>query len=80
MYFYDALYKVAKSKGIAIESLSMALGKSPRYIGVGKSRGSSPSVDNAAKMFKVCGYSIIAVPDEEIPENALILTSKDDDD
>lgn len=73
MNFYDAVYIIAREQGISIENLSLKLGKAPRYIGSAKSRGSLPKVDNAAMILDALGYDLCVIPDDEIPDNAIII-------
>lgn len=73
MKFYDVVYKLAAEKGMSIENLSLKLGKSARYIGGSKSRGSLPKVNNAAMIIDACDYVLCAIPNDEIPESAYII-------
>ena len=70
MKFYDIVYDAARENGMTIEELGLKLGKSPRYIGTPKSRGSLPKVDNAAMILKACGYELCAVPKGKVPKSA----------
>ena len=73
MNFYDALYKIAKKSGITVSNIGLSIGKNYSYIPKGKCRNSSPSVSNAAKMLKVCGYTLCAVKDEEVIESMVVI-------
>ena len=73
MQFYDAVYKIAGEKGISIENLSLSLGKSSRYIGRNKSRGSLPKVNNAAMILGALDYELVAMPKDEVPEDAIVI-------
>ena len=74
MNFYDTLYSVAREAGISIERIGYKLGRTARYVGAAKSRGSVPSVDNAARMLDVCGYGLYAIPYSDAPVDALQIT------
>lgn len=73
MQFYDAVYKVAGEKGLSIERLGINLGKSARYIGSAKSRGSLPKVNNAAMIVDACDYTLCIVPKDNVPEDAITI-------
>ena len=73
MKFFELVYKLAREQGLSIEKLSLKVGKSPRYVGRTKSRGSSPTVANAAMILDALGYSLCLVPDENVPENAIVI-------
>jgi len=73
MQFYDAAYKIAGEKGISIENLSLSLGKTSRYVGSAKSRGSIPRIDNAAMILGAMDYVICAVPKDKVPEDAIVI-------
>ena len=73
MNFYDAVYDIARQKGISIERIGYELGHTARYVGSAKSRGSLPKVDNAAKIVNVCGHSLCIVPSDNVPEDAIII-------
>lgn len=69
MNFYDVLYKVAKSVGISVNNIGIAIGKAYNYVSNGKHRGSTPIVTSAAKMLNVCGYALCAVKREEMTDS-----------
>ena len=73
MQFYEAVYKLAGEKGISIENLSLSLGKTSRYIGGNKSRGSLPKVNNAAMILNALDYELVAVPKDKVPEDAIVI-------
>lgn len=73
MNFYDAVYQIAKKKGISIERIGYELGHTARYIGSAKSRGSLPKVDNASKIVRVCDYTLCIVPSDNIPDDAILI-------
>ena len=71
MEFYDIVYKAAGEQGLSIEKLSLKLGKTSRYIGGSKSRGSLPKVNNAAMILDACGYTLCAIPSDSVPDDAI---------
>lgn len=72
MNFYDAVYKIADEQGITIQKLGIKLGKSSRYVGGAKSRGSLPKVDNAAMILDALDYSLCVIPSDKVPDNAIV--------
>lgn len=79
MYFYDIVYTLAAKNQISIENLSLKLGKTASYIPAQKSRRSSPKVDTASTLVSACGYTLCAVPKDEIPESAFVISIKDEE-
>lgn len=73
MNFYDVVYKLAGDKQLSIENLSLSLGKTSRYIGGAKSRGSLPKVDNAAMILDALDYTLCAIPKGKVPKDAIII-------
>ena len=73
MNFYDALYKIAKNTGVSINAIGLSLGKSDRYIPAAKWRKSVPLVTNAAKILKICGYTLCAVKDDEVTDSMVVI-------
>lgn len=73
MNYYDVVYKLAREQGISIENLCLKLGKAPRYIAGSKSRGSLPKINNANMILNELGYTICIMPNEDIPEDAIII-------
>lgn len=76
--FYDVLEKASVHSGMSYRTISSKLGRVPNYIAVMRNKGRIPSVDNAAALLDVCGYALCAIPENEIPENALRITSDTD--
>ena len=69
MQFYDALYKIARSVGISVNNIGIALGKAYNYVPNAKHRKSVPTVSNASKMLGTCGYVLCAVKREEVTDS-----------
>lgn len=70
---YEAVKKAAAIKGISTNSISRALGKADSYIASGITRGSTPKADTLAAMLKPCGYKLAAIPEDDLPESALVI-------
>lgn len=73
MQAYDALRQAAKDAGTPLTHIGPAMGKPATYVNNGITRGSSPRCNTMAAMLRVCGYSLVAIPREDIPESALII-------
>ena len=77
MGFYDVLEDVANKTGESFYSIALKIGRGPSYISGGRSRGSVPSVDNAAAMLAACGWSLVAVPADDVPPSAIAIEPPD---
>lgn len=73
MNAFDAIKRAASASGKSLRGVSLSLGKSPNYIANNASRGSDPGTGNAAAMLKVCGYTLCAVPDPDVPGSAIVI-------
>ena len=73
MYFYDAVYDIARNKGISVKKVSQSIGRSPAYIGALKSRGSEPIMNTAVEIANVIGYTLCLVPDDNVPDDAYVI-------
>ena len=73
MNYWKALYTAADNVGVNTTEIGPKLGMSRGYIAAAKAKDASPSVSNAARFLGVCGYALCAVPDDEIPEHALVI-------
>ena len=71
--FYDILKRVADAEDMAMSSIGPKIGKGPNYVNGGITRGSVPSVDNAALMLDACGWTLAAIPRGAVPDNALVI-------
>lgn len=49
------------------------MGKTSGYVANGASRGSVPQADTLAAMLAVCGFSLVAMPSDEVPPSALVI-------
>lgn len=73
MGFYDVLSSAAAAAGVSESAIGRNLGCASNYVARSKSRGSVPSVDNAAAMLGACGYVLAAVPRDSVPPDALVI-------
>ena len=58
---------------ISMISASRAMGKNDNYFASVVARGSTPKADTLAAMLGVCGYSLAAVPNASLPDDALVI-------
>lgn len=79
MGFYDVLQEAAGASGVSLGSVGVALGHARSYVSAAIARGSVPSVDNAAAMLAACGWSLAAVPSDDVPPSALVIAPPDAD-
>lgn len=73
MHANEALKQAAATAGVPITHIGPALGKALNYVNNSTSRGSTPRCDTMAAMLNVCGYALVAVPREDVPETAIEL-------
>ena len=78
MEFYDAVYHVAWLKGKAVYEIGLGLGHTSSYIAGQKSRMSSPRVDTAVRILEFCGYKLCAVPEDNVPEDAIVIDNQEE--
>ena len=71
MNYYEALERAARASGMSLNEIGLKMGHASNYIHNAKSRGSSPTVDNAARAAEACGYALVLVPVGEVPDNAM---------
>ena len=77
MSFYDILEACGKKSGVSMQTLSVELGNARNHIANAKSRGSVPSVSNAAKMLETCGFGLYVMPIDKAPKDAIQITYED---
>lgn len=77
MEFYNVLDEVMNKSGMNQSTTSKRMGRASNYISVMKAKGSIPSVNNAAAMMAACDYALVAVPRDSIPDDALIIDTRE---
>lgn len=73
MGFYDVVREAASRSGLPLAQVSLRMGKADSYVNAAISRGSLPRIDTAAAMLSACGWSLCAVPSDEVPPSALVI-------
>jgi len=67
----DAVKEAAARSGVPVIAIGPAMGRSPSYVSVKRTKGSSPQANTLAKMLGACGYELCAVPRGDVPESAI---------
>lgn len=78
MLFWDAMLEAANRRGLAMTTICTYNGWSKGYIAANKSRNSMPKIDNAIRMFDACNYKLCAIPDDNLPDDAIVIDNDDD--
>lgn len=73
MNYYDALERAARASGVSFNEIGLKLGHASNYIHNAKSRGSSPTVDNAARAVEACGYVLALVPAGKVTGDTIVV-------
>ena len=74
MKFIDLLYEVASKTGTPVTKIGLGIGTGREYVSRMKRNGTDPSTSNAARMLGVCGWKLVAVPEDDVPESALVIS------
>lgn len=77
---FDALKEAASRSDTPLCKIGREMGKSDNYVNNSISRGSTPRCDTMAKMAAVCGHGLALVPEEDMPESALVIGDEPDAD
>lgn len=76
----EAVKGAAKAGGVTYSAIGDAMGKRPNYVSVAINKGLTPQADTLAAMLAPCGYSLAAVPTDELPPSALVIDPPPKDD
>ena len=79
MKAYDAVRIAARNSGTSITSLSLSCAKSQNAISDAARKGKDPSSATLSGYLERCGYALAAVPEDDLPESALVINGKDED-
>lgn len=74
MNIIEIIYRAAEHAGISTSSIGQKLGKNRAYVAKMKTAGSDPSTANAARMLEACGWKLVALPEDKVPDEALIVS------
>lgn len=74
MKFIDLIYEVAKRADTPTTKLGLLIGKNRGYVAKMKSNKVDPSTANAARLLEACGWKLVAVPEDDVPESALVIS------
>lgn len=75
----DAILEIINKQDKPAYRVGVDAGYSRSYIGAAKTQGKTPTVEATARLLGVCGYTLCAVPDDDIPDGALVIDSGDSD-
>ena len=76
MYAMQIVREAAKASGKTLSQIGVEMGKSRQYVNAIETRGSTPNANTLAQMLDVCGWSLCALPNEQVPEAALVVDAK----
>lgn len=71
--FYDILKRIAANEEVPITAIGPKIGKGASYVNGGAARGSDPSTSNAAAMLEACGWRLVAVRSDAVPDAAYVI-------
>lgn len=77
MDFCEVIKAVSAATGISMRTISRKMGKNDSYVGGMLTRNSDPLTANAATMLNKCGYMLCALPVDQVPEDALVISPRD---
>ena len=73
--YWEVLYAAANNSGVNTTDIGPKLGLSRAYVASGKATKTDTGVSNAARLLGVCGYALCAVPENNIPDDALVIST-----
>ncbi len=71
---YEAIKQAAEASGVSLIDASRSMGKRDNYIS--NKRGASVGIDIYAGIMDALGYALVAVPVDQVPAGALVITSR----
>lgn len=71
--FWEVLLAAGYQNGMTAAAICEKMGLSRAYISKGKTTGTIPLIDTAARLLGACGYVLTAVPDDAVPPGALVI-------
>lgn len=71
MKFIDILYEVSKTTETPVTKIGLMIGAKRGYVSQMKRSGTDPSTANAAKLLAACGWKLVAIPSDMVPECAI---------
>lgn len=73
MYAIDAVKLAAANNGVSMYAVAHGMGVTPQSIATTAGRGSNPRADTLARMLEQAGYTLCAVPSDDVPPDALVI-------
>ena len=77
MKFYQVLRNISRKETLSYTAIAEMLGRSSGYITTIVSRKTEPRTDNAATILEACGWQLVAIPKQDVPESAIIIDAAD---
>ncbi len=74
----EAIKAAAAATGVPLVAVGRAIGKRDNYVSNYVSNGRTPSCPVAAAMLEPCGYTLCAVPNDDVPPSALVIDKRED--
>ena len=71
MNSYEVIKEAASARGLALADVGRALGKRDNYIASMRNRNIGSN--NLATILDACGYTLVAVPADDVPAGALVV-------
>ena len=70
---YEVAKAVAEREGLSLYRISKEMGRNPNFLSSASGRGSSPSCATMAEVLSHCGWKLVAVPSDSIPEGGIVI-------
>lgn len=69
----DTIRECSKRAGISFYRIALNLNKNSQYITSMISQNTNPQVNTLAKILNECGYDLVAVPEDEVTDDMLVI-------
>lgn len=69
----DAMRSLLIRSDLSQRAASLAMGRSPNYLGTALAKQGSSSAAIVAELADVCGYSLVLVPSRDVPPGAIVI-------
>ena len=73
----DVVKAAANTTGVPLSSIGRKMGNSDNFVAKTAGRGSTPRADTLARMLAVCGYSLCAVPSDQVTSDMLVIMPRE---
>lgn len=69
----EAMRALVARSGLSMRAASLEMGRSPTWLSTTVGREGSSEAAIVAELAHVCGYTLCAVPDRDVPGSALVI-------